>query len=261
MTTTATRTTGTRTTGTELSGTNTTTGSEHHLHGTDSTGMPAKLTRIGAGLILLLGALTAIGPFTIDLYLAAFPQITSDMGTQPAAVQLTITATLAGLAARPIADRVHLRRDRSAQTAARRAGALHRGVDRHRVRHLGRGADGAAVRPGSGRVRRHGAVDGDRARPVRGHPGRQGAGQADAGGRRRAEHRAVDRRPVPAARDPGGTCSSRWPLFGVRAAGAGVLPAAGVAAGAAPAVRRGRRRALGPTARCCATRCSWDWPC
>ena len=61
-------------------------------------GAPAKLQRIGAGLILLLGALTAIGPFTIDLYLAAFPQITSDMNTQPGAVQLTITATLAGLA-------------------------------------------------------------------------------------------------------------------------------------------------------------------
>jgi len=61
-------------------------------------GVPPKLARIGAGLILLLGALTAIGPFTIDLYLAAFPQITSDMGTSPAAVQLTITATLAGLA-------------------------------------------------------------------------------------------------------------------------------------------------------------------
>src|SRR6476619_4151516 len=61
-------------------------------------GVPPKLARIGAGLILLLGALTAIGPFTIDLYLAAFPQITSDMETSPAAVQLTITATLAGLA-------------------------------------------------------------------------------------------------------------------------------------------------------------------
>jgi len=61
-------------------------------------GTPAKLQRIGAGLILLLGALTAIGPFTIDLYLAAFPQITSDLNTQPGAVQLTITATLSGLA-------------------------------------------------------------------------------------------------------------------------------------------------------------------
>lgn len=62
------------------------------------SGVPPKLARIGAGLILLLGALTAIGPFTIDLYLAAFPQITSDLHTQAAAVQLTITATLAGLA-------------------------------------------------------------------------------------------------------------------------------------------------------------------
>ena len=61
-------------------------------------GVPPKLARIGGGFILLLGALTAIGPFTIDLYLAAFPQITSDLDTQPAAVQLTITATLAGLA-------------------------------------------------------------------------------------------------------------------------------------------------------------------
>ncbi|MET0967431.1 MAG: multidrug effflux MFS transporter [Nakamurella sp.] len=64
----------------------------------EATRGPQKLARIGAGLILLLGALTAVGPFTIDLYLAAFPQITSDMDTQPAAVQLTITATLAGLA-------------------------------------------------------------------------------------------------------------------------------------------------------------------
>ena len=55
-------------------------------------------SRIPASLIMLLGALTAIGPFTIDLYLAAFPQITSDLATDPAAVQLTITATLAGLA-------------------------------------------------------------------------------------------------------------------------------------------------------------------
>src|SRR6476469_8450687 len=65
---------------------------------THAAGAPAKLARIGAGLILLLGALTAIGPFTIDLYLAAYPQLTADMGTAPGAVQLTITATLAGLA-------------------------------------------------------------------------------------------------------------------------------------------------------------------
>lgn len=54
--------------------------------------------RISAGFVLLVSALTAIGPLTIDLYLAAFPQITSDLATSPARVQLTITATLAGLA-------------------------------------------------------------------------------------------------------------------------------------------------------------------
>lgn len=65
---------------------------------TATTAPPAKLTRIGGTFILLLGALTAVGPFTIDMYLAAFPQITSDLHTRPAAVQLTITATLIGLA-------------------------------------------------------------------------------------------------------------------------------------------------------------------
>ncbi len=63
-----------------------------------TVGTTTPATRIPASLVLLLGALTAIGPFTIDLYLAAFPQITTDLVTDPAAVQLTITATLAGLA-------------------------------------------------------------------------------------------------------------------------------------------------------------------
>ena len=48
--------------------------------------------------MLLVSALTAIGPLTIDLYLAAFPQIATELATSPARVQLTITATLAGLA-------------------------------------------------------------------------------------------------------------------------------------------------------------------
>lgn len=48
--------------------------------------------------MLLLSALTAIGPLTIDLYLAAFPQIVLDLETTQARVQLTMTATLAGLA-------------------------------------------------------------------------------------------------------------------------------------------------------------------
>ena len=49
-------------------------------------------------LILLLGALTALGPLTIDLYLPAFPAITDDLLTTEAAVQLTLTGTLIGMA-------------------------------------------------------------------------------------------------------------------------------------------------------------------
>ena len=58
---------------------------------------PAR-TRISAGLILLLSALTAVGPLTFDTYLAAFPQIADDLDASRATVQLTLTATLAGLA-------------------------------------------------------------------------------------------------------------------------------------------------------------------
>ncbi|MBD5784942.1 multidrug effflux MFS transporter [Cellulosimicrobium terreum] len=54
--------------------------------------------RIPAGLVILLSALTAIGPLTIDLYLSAFPSIVDELGTTASRVQLTLTATLAGLA-------------------------------------------------------------------------------------------------------------------------------------------------------------------
>lgn len=46
--------------------------------------------------ILILGALAAIGPFTIDLYLPAFPALTEDFGVTDAAIQLTLTGTTIG---------------------------------------------------------------------------------------------------------------------------------------------------------------------
>jgi MFS transporter, DHA1 family, multidrug resistance protein len=49
-------------------------------------------------LVLLLGALVALAPLTTDMYLPALPAITSETHTSPAAVQLTLTAALAGLA-------------------------------------------------------------------------------------------------------------------------------------------------------------------
>lgn len=63
-----------------------------------TTAGPGPRARISATFVLLVSALTAIGPLTIDLYLAAFPRITTDLATTPSRVQLTITATLAGLA-------------------------------------------------------------------------------------------------------------------------------------------------------------------
>lgn len=51
------------------------------------------------GLILTLGALVALGPLTIDLYLPGLPTIESDFGTTASVVQLTLTGTLLGLAA------------------------------------------------------------------------------------------------------------------------------------------------------------------
>nr|MDT0656707.1 multidrug effflux MFS transporter [Micromonospora sp. DSM 115978] len=51
-----------------------------------------------AGLILVLGSLIAIGPLTIDMYLPALPAITAGFSTTSAAVQLTLTGTLAGMA-------------------------------------------------------------------------------------------------------------------------------------------------------------------
>lgn len=49
-------------------------------------------------LVLVLGSLIAIGPLTIDMYLPALPAIARDLHTTSAAVQLTLTGTLAGLA-------------------------------------------------------------------------------------------------------------------------------------------------------------------
>lgn len=56
----------------------------------------------GEGLALLailtLALLAAIAPLAIDMYLAAFPTMADDLGTDPASIQLTLTTFMAGLA-------------------------------------------------------------------------------------------------------------------------------------------------------------------
>ena len=49
-------------------------------------------------MIVVLGALVALGPLTLDLYLPALPQITDELVVSSSITQLTLTATLAGLA-------------------------------------------------------------------------------------------------------------------------------------------------------------------
>ncbi|WP_250007430.1 multidrug effflux MFS transporter [Actinoplanes sp. M2I2] len=49
-------------------------------------------------IVLVLGFLSALGPLTIDMYLPSLPTITTDLHSTEAAVQLTLTGTLLGLA-------------------------------------------------------------------------------------------------------------------------------------------------------------------
>lgn len=61
--------------------------------------------------IVILGMLTALGPFTMDLYLPALPVIQHQFGAQTAATQMTLTGTLVGFAlgqliVGPLSDKV-----------------------------------------------------------------------------------------------------------------------------------------------------------
>lgn len=47
--------------------------------------------------VAVLGALGTLGPFTMDLYLPAFPLLAADFDTSAGAIQLTLTATAVGL--------------------------------------------------------------------------------------------------------------------------------------------------------------------
>ena len=50
------------------------------------------------GLILFLGALCAIGPLAIDMYLPSFPRVASDLGVSLGLVERTLAVYFIGLA-------------------------------------------------------------------------------------------------------------------------------------------------------------------
>jgi DHA1 family bicyclomycin/chloramphenicol resistance-like MFS transporter len=67
--------------------------------------------RVPRGRVLALGGLSALGPFSLDLYLPGLPALTTDLGTTEAAGQLSLSACMIGLAlgqllVGPYADRV-----------------------------------------------------------------------------------------------------------------------------------------------------------
>ena len=88
-----------------------------------TTAAPSAPARPGvARTALVLGGFVALGPLTIDMYLPALPTITRDLETTSAAVQLTLTGTLIGLALGqlvlgPVSDALGRRRPLLAGTA------------------------------------------------------------------------------------------------------------------------------------------------
>lgn len=75
---------------------------------------PPKTSRF-PGWLLLLGALTALGPLSIDMYLPGFPAIARSLGTDGGQVQLTLASYFIGLslgqlAYGPLSDRFGRRR-------------------------------------------------------------------------------------------------------------------------------------------------------
>ncbi|WP_439595242.1 multidrug effflux MFS transporter [Falsiroseomonas sp.] len=73
--------------------------------------MPEHYRRLAA----LLGALTALGPLGVDMYLPAFPAMGTELAASPAAIQRTLAVFLLGMAAGqlvygPLSDRLGRRR-------------------------------------------------------------------------------------------------------------------------------------------------------
>lgn len=58
---------------------------------------PALTPRQHSVLVLMLGALSAVGPFSVDMYLPGFPAIASEFGTSAAQVTLSLTSYFIGI--------------------------------------------------------------------------------------------------------------------------------------------------------------------
>ena len=66
-------------------------------------------------IVLCLGAITALGPLSIDMYLPALPHIAGDLAAAPSMIQASLSACILGLAlgqllVGPVSDAVGRRR-------------------------------------------------------------------------------------------------------------------------------------------------------
>ncbi len=52
----------------------------------------------GVVVLMILGALVALGPLSIDAYVPGLPRLAADLGSTASTAQLTVTACLIGLA-------------------------------------------------------------------------------------------------------------------------------------------------------------------
>ena len=76
---------------------------------------PVRPLRSHAQLLVIVGALSAFAPLSIDMYLPGLPGLAADLSASPSQAQLTLTAFLVGLAvgqlvAGPLSDRLGRRR-------------------------------------------------------------------------------------------------------------------------------------------------------
>jgi DHA1 family bicyclomycin/chloramphenicol resistance-like MFS transporter len=60
--------------------------------------MPSKPTQLSFLLIIILGAIAALTPFAIDMYLPAMPSIAKEFSVSAGDIQITLTAYMAGFA-------------------------------------------------------------------------------------------------------------------------------------------------------------------
>src|SRR3954447_10442027 len=79
------------------------------------TAPPQVSIRSRTRLVVIIGALSAFGPLSIDMYLPGLPSLSNDLGGAAWQVQLTLTACLLGLAggqiiAGPLSDTLGRRR-------------------------------------------------------------------------------------------------------------------------------------------------------